>query len=321
MRHRAWSLVVVATCLLAAACQQGGLSDQDKAAIQKIHDDYASAVINPTGDPVALAKTFYTDTARVLAPNMPAIEGQAAITQLFTAMGHPKTFKFGPLTIEGGGSTAYAEGTYEDTFVPPGGGDPVADKGKFFATLQKQADGSWKLARDMWNSDQPPAGLLLPGAALKADANAALKQLDWFAGKWMVESETKIASPAGPVGKSSMTMDCRWFAGGSNLVCTADGMITSGGYHDVMVYSYDAGSKAYRGFDADNVGMGTPFALSFGNNTWTFLYDLRMDGKPVRMRMTLFDLSKDGCSIKQEISTAGGPFTLISDGTAKKLPG
>jgi ketosteroid isomerase-like protein len=320
MRRWEWSLVV-ASCLLAAACQQGALSDQDKAAIQKTHDDYASAVTNATSDPAAVAKMFYADNARVLPPNMPAVEGQAAIAQLYTGMGHPKTFKFGPLTIEGGGGTAYVEGTYEGTFVPPGGGDPVADKGKFFATLQKQADGSWKLSRDMWNSDQPPPGLLLLGGALKADASVELKALDWFAGRWMVESETKIASPAGPAGKSSMTMDCRWFAGGNNLFCTMDGVLASGGYHDAMVFSYDAASKAYRGFDADNVGMGSPFALTFANNAWTFLYDLKMDGKPVKMRMTLFDLAKDGCSMKTEVATSGGPFTVVGDGKAKKLPG
>ena len=321
MRHRAWSVVVVASCLLAAACQQGALSDQDKVAIQKVNDDFVSAVINPTGDPAALAKTFYTDTARVLAPNMPVVEGQAAITQLYTAMGHPKTFRFGPLTIEGGGSTAYVEGTYEGTFVPPGGGDPVADKGKFFATLQKQSDGSWKLSRDMWNSDQPPPGLVLLGGTLKADASPELKALDWLVGNWEMTGEAKTVSVLGPAGKSSLTLDCRWQAGGTNLFCTVDGTLPGGPYHDLMIHTYDPATKAYRGFDADNTGMAAPFGLSISKDAWTYAYDLKLDGKPVKMRMTMFNLSKDGCSFKQEVSVAGGPFAIVSEGTGKKLPG
>jgi ketosteroid isomerase-like protein len=321
MKHWAWSLVVVVSCLLGSACQQGGLSDQDKAAIQKTHDEFVTAVTNPTGDAAALAKMFYTDTARVLPPNMPAVEGQAAIAQLYTAMGHPKAFKFGPLTIEGGGGTAYVEGTYEGTFVPPGGGDPIADKGKFLETSQKQADGSWKTSRDMWNSDQPPPGLLLLGGALKADASAALKQLDWFAGKWALEGEAKTASIFGPAGKASFTMDCRWFMGGGSLFCTVDGTTPAGPYHDLMIHVYDADAKTYRGFDSDNTGMSSPFTLSFGKDGWTYTYDLKMNGKLVKMRMMLTDVTKDTCSYKQEISAAGGPFTVISEGKGKKLPG
>ena len=262
MRHWAWCVAVIIACVLAAACRLAApLSDQDKTAIQKTQDQFVSAVTNPTEDSAALAKMYYTDAAQVLPPNMPAVEGQAAIAQLYRAMGRPATFKIGPIAIDGRGDTASVTGTYEGTFVPAGGGDPIADKGKFLQTWRKQADGSWKVSRDMWNSDQPPPGLVLSGGALKPDASAALEQLDWFAGKWQVESETKVASPAGPAGKSSMTMDCRWFAGGYSLFCAVDGVMSSGGYHDVMVYSSDDGAKAYRGFDVDNVGI-VPRSLS-----------------------------------------------------------
>jgi ketosteroid isomerase-like protein len=321
MRQRAWSVVVV-SCVLAAACQQGApLSDQDKAAIQKAHDEYASAVINEKTDPTAVAKMFYTDNARVLPPNMPAVEGQAAIAQLYTAMGHPKTFKFGPLTIQGRGGTAYVEGTYEGTFVPFGGGDPIADKGKFLATLQKQADGSWKLSQDMWNSDGPPPGIFLLAGALKADANEELKRLDWFAGRWSLELEAKTATAFGPAGKSTFAMDCRWFPGGDHLICASEGMTPAGPYHEVTLYTYDAEAKAYRGFDTDNTGLAAPFGMVSGNGTWIFTYNLTAGGKPVRMRMTLFDMSNDGCTFKQEVSTSGGPFTVIAEGKGKKLPG
>ena len=320
MRHTAWSVVVVACCLLAAACQQGALSDQDKAAIQKAHDEFASAVVNPAGDYAVMTKAFYTDGARLMPANMPAVEGQAAITQVYTAMGHPKAFKFGPLTIEGQGGSATVEGTYELLFVPLTGDPPVADKGKFIEVAQKQADGSWKTSRDIWNSDQP-GGLVLLGAPLKADASAEVKQLDWFAGKWAFEGEAKTASDFGPAGKASLAMDCRWFMGGGSLFCTVDGTTPAGPYHDLMIHVYDADAKIYRGFDSDNTGMSSPFTLSFGKDGWTYTYDLKMKGKPAKIRMMLTDVTKDTCSYKQEISTAGGPFTVISEGKGKKLPG
>ena len=46
-----------------------------------------------------------------------------------------------------------------------------------------------------------------------------------------------------------------------------------------------------------------------------------MGGKPVKMRMTLFDLSKDGCSTRTEVAAGGGPFTVVGEGRARKLPG
>lgn len=321
MRRWASSAVVVTACLMAVACQSKALTDQDIAAIQKAHDEYASAVINPSGDPAAMAKMFYTDTARVLPANMPAAEGQAAIAQLYTALGHPKTFKFGALSFEGQGGTAYVEGTYEYTLLPPGGGDPIADKGKFLSAWQKQADGSWKMSRDMWNSDGPPPGLLLPGGALKSDASAELKQLDWFAGKWTLEGEAKAASMFGPAGKTSLTMDCRWFMGGGSLACTVDGMTPAGPYHDLMIHTYDADAKTYRGFDNDNTGMSSPFTLSFDKEGWTYTYDLKMNGKPAKLRMKLTDVTKDTCSYKQELSVGGAPFTLLAEGKGRKLPG
>jgi hypothetical protein len=70
---------------------------------------------------------------------------------------------------------------------------------------------------------------------------------------------------------------------------------------------------------ADNTGMASPFAIAFRNNTWTFDYDLKAGGKPVKLRTTMFDVAKDGCSFKQEMATGGGPFAVIGEGKAKKV--
>jgi ketosteroid isomerase-like protein len=52
------------------------------------------------------------------------------------------------------GDLAYVSGTYEETLtdarVKPG-----KDRGKYLEIFKKQADGTWKCIRDIWNSDLP----------------------------------------------------------------------------------------------------------------------------------------------------------------------
>jgi ketosteroid isomerase-like protein len=320
MRRVTWSaFAVVVLSVLTGGCQQAGsVSDQDKAAIQKAHDEFARMFAAEKPDPAGLVAMYYADDATVLPPNMPAANGKDAIIAAFTAMGGVKTFKNGPLTISGSGDMAFVNATFDMTMAVPVTGEVVADKGKYLEVWKKQSDGSWKAIRDMWSSDEPPPGLALPTGGLKADASAELKALDWMAGHWTWEGEAKVASPFGPPGKSTMAMDCRWFSGGQHLFCGLDGSTPGGPYHDLMVYTYDADAKAHRGFDIDSTGMATQFGVSLGKTEWAFTYDLKFGGKPVKMRMTLFDMTADGCRFKQELAAGGGPSTLIMEGSAKK---
>jgi ketosteroid isomerase-like protein len=45
------------------------------------------------------------------------------------------------------GDLAYVSGTYEETMTDA--------RGKYLETFKKQADGTWKCIRDIWNSDLP----------------------------------------------------------------------------------------------------------------------------------------------------------------------
>jgi uncharacterized protein (TIGR02246 family) len=53
---------------------------------------------------------------------------------------------------------AFERGRYTITLTPKAGGGPVDDSGKYITVYQRQSDGSWKIARDIWNSDQPLPG-------------------------------------------------------------------------------------------------------------------------------------------------------------------
>jgi uncharacterized protein (TIGR02246 family) len=51
------------------------------------------------------------------------------------------------------GQWAFERGRYTITLVPKAGGPSMDEAGKYITIYQRQADGSWKMARDIWNSD------------------------------------------------------------------------------------------------------------------------------------------------------------------------
>ena len=57
------------------------------------------------------------------------------------------------------GEWAIERGAYTITLTPRSGGAPIDDSGKYITIYQAQRDGTWLMARDIWNSDRP-----LPGA-------------------------------------------------------------------------------------------------------------------------------------------------------------
>jgi ketosteroid isomerase-like protein len=317
--RRVLLVVLVVVCAAAVACARAGpLSDQDKAAIQKLHDDYAQAWNVEKPDVAALVKASYAPDAQVLMPNLPAFVGEEAIVKAYSTGTPPKNFKIGGLVIEGHGDVAFTRGSYEGDWPTPSG-VMVHDKGKFVDAAKKQADGSWKLVYDIWNSDAPPAALPVPTGALKTEASAELKTLAWFAGTWQFDVDIK-ESPFGPKGKGSLVQDCRWFATGQQIICTTEGTLPPGPYHEVFVMGYDTEAKAYKGYDVDTSGM-LPFTLVFKDNTWTFNYDFKLGGKPAKVRATAFDLARDGCSLKQELSIGGGAWTLVGEGKVHRIGG
>ncbi len=58
------------------------------------------------------------------------------------------------MEIAGRGDLAYVRGTYKLKIVLEGH-DPIPDTGKYIEIRKKQADGSWLLYRDIFNSDVP----------------------------------------------------------------------------------------------------------------------------------------------------------------------
>ena len=121
-----------------------------KDSIIATNNRFAAAIA--AGDSAAVA-SFYTSDGKIMASNMPASVGTAAITHFASEtikMGI-KNIKFQTADVWGTKDLLSEEGTF--TITDDKGA--AIDKGKYIV-LWKQEGGSWKLFRDIFNSDNPP---------------------------------------------------------------------------------------------------------------------------------------------------------------------
>ena len=321
MRYRMLLLALVGLLVAAfAACHHGGagLSDPDKAVIRAVADDAVKMVTAGKTDWVpGYVDLYYAENAEFLMPGAPAVEGREAIKAAFASL--PITsLKFEIQDIEGRGDLAYVRGAYELTLAPPGAAAPVVDKGKYIEIWKKQTDGSWKSIRDIFNSDLPPAGMTIPAGVPKPDARPEVKRLASLIGSWRGEEDFK-ASPMGPGGKGTFTMDCQWFSGGFQVVCRSDGTTPAGPMQGLAVYGYDAEAKMYTAYGADNTGFGGLGKGSIQDKTWTYSFDFKVGGKPMKARSTIVEVSPTEVTLKDEFSAGGGPWALLGEGKATKV--
>jgi uncharacterized protein (TIGR02246 family) len=110
-------------------------------------------------DPVA-ATANYSDDAVAMHPGMAAMRGRAAIQEGIKGMMGSMSVTAAKFTTEDvmvSGDVAVEMGTYAMTLQPKGG-KAMDDKGKYLTIWKRQGDGSWKIVRDINNSDAAPGG-------------------------------------------------------------------------------------------------------------------------------------------------------------------
>ena len=99
---------------------------------------------------------FYSDDAIVFPPNAARAATKDAIrsewTQMFASPGFVITWQPTRVQVGKSGQMAWVSGTYELT-MNDASGKPINDRGKYLEVWEKQTDGNWKCAADMWNSD------------------------------------------------------------------------------------------------------------------------------------------------------------------------
>lgn len=166
---RARTTTALVSLFLAAACaadsaqngsESGSEALTDVAAVrQAIEANKQQLVAAFKAGDAAAAVAVYAPNALVMGPNEPTMQGTEAITQglrgMFEQVSLPAmALNISDLTVSG--EYAFEHGSYEWTIQPKAAGAPaMPDKGKYLSVWQRQADGSWKLLRDIWNTDTP----------------------------------------------------------------------------------------------------------------------------------------------------------------------
>jgi len=153
MRKRTLLPALALAVLLSPACQPApaALTDEDRAAMEQV-TARAMEIANGSKDWAEYARNYYTEDAVFMPPQAPAVEGHEAITASFEAMPDFSDLVLEMVEAHGTVDLAWARGTYTITWMMPDG-TPMRDAGSYLEIWQRQADGSWKVKADMFNSD------------------------------------------------------------------------------------------------------------------------------------------------------------------------
>ena len=125
-------------------------SDTDRQAVERVRDDWVSAVA--TRDPEAL-RNLLTDDYEVWAHGAPPIRGpDAAIAAMRGAIERFHiTQSFEPLETIICGDWAFERGVESMSVTPVAGGPAQNASQRAFLVLRRGADGRWRYARGMTN--------------------------------------------------------------------------------------------------------------------------------------------------------------------------
>ena len=150
--------VLMAVFLCGCGQNVNGLGTEDDVkAIRKLFDDFCQA--HRYDDGAKLAE-FYTDDAMLMPSDEPIVSGKAAIASRYQQDIEKFTAELTtiPDEIEVSGNLAFVRGAFTIKLTPKAEGEKIEAKFKAVSILRKDADGSWKLYCDIWNSDarMPP---------------------------------------------------------------------------------------------------------------------------------------------------------------------
>lgn len=152
MHHH--TIAALVTAFLTSACAQAGpaeLSEADAEAVREASRQYTQLARDTAW---ARWGTMFTDDAVFLPPNSPAVEGAAAIEAWGRTFPPIKDLRIEPTEVVGRGDLAFARGRYSMVIMVPNQPEQP-DSGKYIEIWRRQSDGSWKLFRDIFNSDVP----------------------------------------------------------------------------------------------------------------------------------------------------------------------
>ena len=130
--------------------------EADLAAIAEFNRRYLKAIND--GD-IATLSSLTTEDHIMITPGRPPIVGKAANDaangRAFQQFKIDETWT--PIETVVSGDLAYQRGTYTVAATPKAGGNTTRTSGHFLRIYRRQADGTWRMTRDTFNSEQQPA--------------------------------------------------------------------------------------------------------------------------------------------------------------------
>jgi uncharacterized protein (TIGR02246 family) len=152
------SLLCAVTMMTACSTPSGSSGPPaDLAAITQFNQQYLKAIND--GDIAALSQLTDEDHIMIAPGRAPVAGKQANDSAMGRAFEQFKIDeKWEPVETVVDGSLAYQRGTFTVSATPKGGNTARTTHGNFLRIYRRQPDGSWRMTRDMFNSDQPAAG-------------------------------------------------------------------------------------------------------------------------------------------------------------------
>ena len=135
--------------------QDQSTSQSDAEAINNVREAHIAALNDGNADSWVAA---FTDDGVQMPPNAPANLGSESIRAWSQAFLEPFRVQFRLFVdeVRVAGGWAFERGTYKITLTPKAGGEPIQDIGKYITIYERQPGGGWEIARDIWNSNDPP---------------------------------------------------------------------------------------------------------------------------------------------------------------------
>jgi uncharacterized protein (TIGR02246 family) len=156
-------IVCLALIALSAGCSNPPPApppDTRAADLQAVKDVEAAWVKDMATKDADKFASYLAEDASGLYPGAGTLNGKAAIKAAFAPyFADPNfsvTWESTRAMASKGGDMVYSQGTYTMTMTnPKNKKKTITDKGKYLTIYSKQADGSWKVVADTYNSDSP----------------------------------------------------------------------------------------------------------------------------------------------------------------------
>jgi ketosteroid isomerase-like protein len=155
---------IAAAALLALGCTQEtppSFAD-DLAAITGFNERYLQAI---NQEDIAALSSLTTEGHVMLPPNSEPVVGKAANDAMnggaFQRYDFSETWT--PVETVIDGDLGFQRGTFTVFATPKGDGDRIEVRGSFLRIYQRQANGEWRMTRDMFNSSTPLAATISSG--------------------------------------------------------------------------------------------------------------------------------------------------------------